>query len=327
MRLCSKIIRDKGMIENKLLIEMAYYAFSCGKYDDVTLEYLIRFYLGTTKDLYEIWKAAKNFEVNAFELEEKILCQVLFAEMETDYDVEIFESYYKMTPDTRIVRAFLTYYSYQYLVREKDIPESVFKYIEIECDQMSGAADVCCLALLKFYAAGDGREAGHRQWILTKLTEFIDRGMIFPFFKKFIYIKEIPEEIVDKTYVSYRTNPKNIVTIHYMIEDGSTENGTYEEEEMKNVFGGIFIKVFTLFKDEKLKYYITEHNAFEQKVTQSRIIDGADSYDDKKTVQNGHDWINRMVALSEAGDMAEVKRELTGYEEKRFLTKKLFTLI
>lgn len=119
MRLCSKIIRDKGMIENKLLIEMAYYAFSCGKYDDVTLEYLIRFILERTKDLYEIWKAAKNFEVNAFELEEKILCQVLFAEMETDYDVEIFESYYKMTPDTRIVRAFLTYYSYQYLVQRK----------------------------------------------------------------------------------------------------------------------------------------------------------------------------------------------------------------
>jgi len=327
MRLCSKMIRDKGMFENKLLIEMSYYAFSCGKYDDITLEYLIKFYLGTTKDLYNIWKAAKNFEVNAFELEEKILCQVLFAEMDTDYNVEIFESYYKMTPDTRIVRAFLTYYSYQYLVEDKDIPKQVFKYIEIECDQMSGAADVCCLALLKYYALEDGREEGHRQWMLTKLSEFIERGMIFPFFKKFTYIHELPKEIVDKTYVTYKTNPKNVVTIHYILEDGSDNKNAYKEEEMKKVFGGIFVKAFTLFKDEKLKYYITESNDFEQKVTQSRIVDNSGDGDFDKPIENGRDWLNKMIQLADDGNMADVKHEMAMYEEKRFLTKKLFNLI
>ena len=327
MRLCSKMIRDKGMFENKLLIEMSYYAFSCGKYDDITLEYLIKFYLGTTKDLYNIWKAAKNFEVNAFELEEKILCQVLFAEMDTDYNVEIFESYYKMTPDTRIVRAFLTYYSYQYLVEDKDIPKQVFKYIEIECDQMSGAADVCCLALLKYYALEDGREEGHRQWMLTKLSEFIERGMIFPFFKKFTYIHELPKEIVDKTYVTYKTNPKNVVTIHYILEDGSDNKNAYKEEEMKKVFGGIFVKAFTLFKDEKLKYYITESNDFEQKVTQSRIVDNSGDGSLDKPIENGRDWLNKMIQLADDGNMADVKHEMAMYEEKRFLTKKLFNLI
>lgn len=327
MRLSSRMIRENGMTENKLLIEMAYYAFSCGKYDDITLAYLIKYYLGTTRDLYNIWKAAQNFEVNAFELEEKILCQVLFAEMETDYDVEIFESYYKMNPDQRIVRAFLTYYSYRYLVKEKEVSDSVFHYIEIECGQVTGAADVCCLALLKYYALEKGREEGHRQWLLAKLREFIERGMIFPFFKKFAYMDELPGEIIDKTYVVYKTNPKNIVTIHYVCENGENIQSVYTEEEMKNVFGGIFIKAFTLFSDEKLKYYITEHNEYEKKVTESKIIDGADEYDENSSVKNGRDWINKMIQLAAVNDMERVKEELASYEEKRFLTKKLFTLI
>lgn len=327
MRLCSRMIREKGMKENKLLIEMAYYAFSCGKYDDVTLGYLIKFYLGTTKDLYRIWQAAQNFEVNAFELEEKILCQVLFAEMVTDYDVEVFESYYKMYPDQRIVRAFLTYYSYQYLIKERQVNEAVFNYIEIECDQMKSAADVCCLALLKYYALKKGSETGHHQWILRKIREFSERGMILPFFRKFSGMEDVPAEIIDKTYVSYRTNPKHTVTIHYLCDDGSGQQTIYEEEEMKNVFGGIFVKTFTLFADEKLKYYITEKNEYTQKVTESKIIEGADEYDKNQPVRNGHDWINKMIQMTADNNMEQVKKELASYEEKRFLTKRMFALI
>ena len=73
------------------------------------LEYLIKYYLGTTKDLYAIWKAAKDFEVNAFVLEEKLLCQILFSESFVNNGIAIFSSYYKSRPDGRIVRAFLAF--------------------------------------------------------------------------------------------------------------------------------------------------------------------------------------------------------------------------
>lgn len=325
MRLCSKMIREKLFVQDELLIEMAYYAFTCGKYDDVILEYLIKYYLGTTKDLYAIWKAALDFEVNAFELEEKILCQMLFAEAFVSNGMPIFESYYKMHPDQRIVKAFLAFYSYNYLVKEKPVDEALFSYIEIECDQMNTASDVCCLALLKYYSKSEDRAALHKPWILEKCREFIERGMVLPFFKEFIRFVDLPREILDKTYVTYRTNPKHIVTIHYLCEDGDDTGQVYKEEEMRNVFGGIFVREFTLFDDEKLKYYITEKSEFSQSITESRIIDGASRMHFPK--KNGKDWINEMIAMASAGEYEQLKDELQSYEEKRYLTKKLFTLM
>lgn len=56
-------------------MELAYFAFSNGKYDETILQYLIMFYAGTTEQLYAIWKAAGDFEVPAEQLEERLLCE------------------------------------------------------------------------------------------------------------------------------------------------------------------------------------------------------------------------------------------------------------
>ena len=59
MRLCSRVIREKDFEKDDLLVELSYFAFSNGKYDETTLQYLILFYAGTTEGLYAIWKAAR----------------------------------------------------------------------------------------------------------------------------------------------------------------------------------------------------------------------------------------------------------------------------
>ena len=73
MRLCSRVIREKDFEKDDLLVELSYFAFSNGKYDETTLQYLILFYAGTTEGLYAIWKAAGDFEVPAAQLEERLL--------------------------------------------------------------------------------------------------------------------------------------------------------------------------------------------------------------------------------------------------------------
>lgn len=65
MRLCSRMIRKRNYEADELLLEIAFSAFKAGKYDEVILEYLNRYYLGTTKDYLDIWKAAGGFEVEA----------------------------------------------------------------------------------------------------------------------------------------------------------------------------------------------------------------------------------------------------------------------
>ena len=51
MRLCSRVIREKNFAKDELLVELAYFAFSNGKYDETILQYLIMFYAGTSEQL------------------------------------------------------------------------------------------------------------------------------------------------------------------------------------------------------------------------------------------------------------------------------------
>ena len=94
---------------------------------------------------------------------------------------------------------------------------------------------------------------------------------------------------------------------------------------MKNVFGGIFVKEFTLFDDERLKYYIKETSEYSHHVSDGVIVDGAMS--ERIGQGSGKDMINRMIHGVAEGNMELVKDELESYEKKRYLAKKLFSLI
>ena len=149
LRLISRIIRRRDFEEDALLLELAFHIFKAGKYDEVILEYLNRYYLGSTKDYMDIFSAANGFEVEVHSLEEKMLCQVLFTEDMLDESNAVFDSYYHAHPNIKIVRAYLVYYAYGYLARGLNVKENIFHYMEIEMDQMERGRDICSLAKLK----------------------------------------------------------------------------------------------------------------------------------------------------------------------------------
>lgn len=325
MRMSSRIIRDSRYQKDDFLVEMSYYTFTCGKYDDVILEYLIRHYLGTTKDLFGIWKAARDFEVNAHELEEKLLCQILFSEAFANSAVQIFASYYQTKPNDKIVRAFLAYYSYNYLVKEKDIDAQLFPYIEIELGQMEKARDVCSLALLRFYSGLQDFDAGQKQFIKDEIGYFMGKGMVLPFFKAFIEAVGLPHELLDKVYVQYCTNPKNTVRIHYMFDDGNKTSKNFIVEDMRNTFGGIFVKDFKLFSDEQVQYYISEKNEFSETITESKTIRESKSW--SKNMATGHDKINHMIRLCSDQDDEALIESVEEFEQMIYVSRKLFTIL
>ena len=152
MRLTSRIIRRRDFAEDELLLELAFYTFKAGKYDEIILEYLNRYYLGSTRDYLEIWTAANGFEVEVHSLEEKMLCQVLFTEDMLEESHLVFDSYYRAHPNMKIVRAYLIYHAYRFLVRDQKVKENIFHCMEIEMDQMGRGRDICSLAKLKHLA-------------------------------------------------------------------------------------------------------------------------------------------------------------------------------
>lgn len=325
MRLCSRLIRSTDFSQNSLITEMSYYAFSCGKYDDIILEYLIKYYLGTTKDLFAIWKAAQDFEVNAFILEEKLLCQILFSEAFINNGLEIFASYYKARPDGRVVRAFLAFYCYRYLVKEADTDHALFGYVEIELNQMEQAYEVCALALLKYYASCESALQGHEDWVTEQLGSFMEKGIILPFFASFVKIANLPEEILNKVYVQYCTNPKNTVTICYECHEAGQPAGEYVIEDMTNMFGGIFVKAFTIFANEEVKYHITEKNGYVESITDGQTLTFEGSA--KESPENSVQWINQMLMQSADDADAELEESMENFESRRFMAKRLFSLI
>lgn len=92
--LCSYAIADHGYEDDD------FSAGICGehhsgreKYSDVMLIYLCKYFNGPTKQMAELWKAAGEFQIDTFDLEERILTQMLYTTDYTPHMEEIYESY------------------------------------------------------------------------------------------------------------------------------------------------------------------------------------------------------------------------------------------
>ena len=91
--LCSYAIADHGYEEDDFLLGFAESTFRQGKYSDVMLIYLCKYFNGPTKQMAELWKAAGEFQIDTFDLEERILTQMLYTTDYTPHMEEIYESY------------------------------------------------------------------------------------------------------------------------------------------------------------------------------------------------------------------------------------------
>ena len=322
MRLCSRVIREKDFEKDDLLVELSYFAFSNGKYDETTLQYLILFYAGTTEGLYAIWKAAGDFEVPAAQLEERLLCEILFTENHVAEGCEVFASYYNDHPGHRLTRAFLGYYGYHYLVHGQTAGEKIFQIMEIELDQLENARNVCALALLQYYSEAEHVEPEFYERLQHEVSAFMDKGILLPFFKKYAGDAEVPGELADFMYAEYHTSPKSAVTIYYRPAD--QESAEWIHEPMRHILGGIFIKTFQLFDGEAVEYYIAEQDGEQLKTGDKKRLAAPRS--SNQWPGTGVELLSRMHQAIQAEDDQAVDELIRSYERVNEMTDQLFEL-
>jgi hypothetical protein len=270
MKLCSRLIFNAGGMEKvDILLSACFYCFREGRYDEAVLGYLNDYYYGTTAEMFEIWKAARTYELDTVELEERLLAQMLFAESYVSNAKAVFTSYYRSGKNQTVIRAFLSYYAYKYLINDRLVEPEIFDIMrnEIRYDDN----EVCLLAVLKFYSTCEQLTDAEVNFVDMHINRLEQKELILPFFKNFRGNMRIPQDICDKYFVEYRTDPSRKVVIHYTFEDGNNNNG-YVEEEMRNVCYGIFVKEFVIFGNEALQYYITEDAGEGDVITESREI-------------------------------------------------------
>lgn len=314
---CSKIIRVSEFEKNDLLVSLSHYVFKTGRfYDENILKYLSEFYYGTTNEMYEIWKAAKETKLNISALEERLLAQMLFSESYVKNSCAVFVSYYEKEPDSIICKAFLSYSSYKYLIKERVIQAELFKYIKL----IASESDIARIAALKHFSNLSEFSSDDVKFIEDGLEFYVRKGIILPFYKKFVGKLKIPHHIIDKEYVEYISDPKNVISINYVLEGEEKED--YQIEIMKNIFHGIHVKEFLLFYNEKLQYYITEKDAMEVIIGISGDIELDDDvigHDEKR-----YDALNMILFTKEMKDEKTLIESIKTYAINNYAVEKLF---
>jgi len=93
LKLVSRMIVRCDMLEDEELLALASDVYRNGFYDEVILTYLMKYRFGPVDEMFSIWKSAVGFELDTYDLEEKILQLLMFT---TDYRKEgehVLESY------------------------------------------------------------------------------------------------------------------------------------------------------------------------------------------------------------------------------------------
>lgn len=324
LRMCPSLIDGVSGEKDEEVLRICELVFKQHKYDEEVLCYLVKYYDCSTKDMVELWKAAKDFDIDTTELEERILYQMMFIRSYSSSFARIFESYYNHGARERVVEAYIAYNSYNFFVKEMIISTDVFRVIEHRISEGSETIDVCKLALLKYYADDiDFIELTDKQKKMAQdiLNEMIDKRKIFEFYKKLNGAVSVPHTVMDKTIVEYRTNPDARVLIHYVMEgeDGLNE---YMVENMENVFEGIFTKSFVLFYGDNMQYYITEHKEDEEELTESGSVSNQNIKADIS--QGRYDLINDMLACIELQDTRTLKKLMSSYVMSEMISEAIF---
>lgn len=326
VRFAARLIEEKNWVESEELTCMLYSAFERGKYNECVLGYLVRNYRGLSKNLRNIWRAAASFDVNTYEVCERLLLQTLDTGAYISDEEAIYNDYVVTGAKTDINKAYLSYKSYEYLIHDRVIQEYVFDGILKLYQRNRTVPFVCMLAYVKYYSPKADVLDDEKKEVCASFLDTLcsERNMVMPFFAKYQSVSAKARQIADSVMIEYRGNPQSMVMIHYIINRDGEEENSYVREEMKNMFGGIFVKEFLLFYGETLQYYVTESIGNREQLTESGTIQKKDELLGES--QGRYALINDIALSVSLQDYTTAKEMLNEYVKKEYVIRGLFTL-
>lgn len=317
----SYMIEKQSGEEEDFLIYLATEAFLSGKYNDRILEYLCNYYEGPTKVLGAIWKAASEFGLDTFDLEERLLAQMLYTTEYVEGIEDVFWHFSQSGGRDVIQEAFLNYFCQMYFVEHALISEKLMEMVAFWYQQGAEVITVCKLAFLKYLSVNRTEQQHYAEILETWLKEFTEKKIWFPFYKKFDRALLQKYHLYDKIFVEYRGEKNQEVKIHYCV-DGS---GEYQTERMPEIYHGIYVKAFVLFFGENLEYYISQEDGEKQVITESNRISGNDVVEENE--ESRYDMINSMLLNITVKEKEKAEYYMQQYEKKDCISKKAFRIL
>lgn len=315
LKLCSGLLpAGNNKPKQEKLLGLCYYVFARGKYTIELVEYLVKYLYGPSKLLYDLWQAGTGYGLNVDELDERLLVQLLFSESYVQDSHKIFIEYYKEEANRNLVRAYLTYYAYKYLVHGRVINTELFPIMRKLLNYEEN--DICLLAWLKYNATNNDMDEEDISFIDYSIHKLDKKGYCLPFLSLYRKHVKLPEKLLDRSYIEYTTDPKRQVYLHYRLLRDHEED-EYITERLPNVFMGIHVKDFMLFYNETLQYYITEEADGDVNVTESFHL----KYDAKSVEENDSRFnlINMMLMAVEMKDDITLLDMMEQYVETDYI--------
>ncbi len=259
MKLCTKTILMNLFDQDDLLLGLSHQVFCQGCYDSVILDYLCEHFNGTVSQMYEVLIQGVREHVETYDLEERLLGQMLFTGCCDQMD-SVFELYMKRkTTKEMVVKAYFTQKSVQYFLEEKDMDQRVFEYLKqavgntFDKDRMP---TIYLLALTRYFSTLDKVEAGDAELLKTMTSLLLEEGLVFPYTRELSKHIPVPEDIMDKAMVEYRGKKDAHPELQVRILPGETG---YHSEDIRRVYQGIFVKQKVLFEGETMEYRIYDY--------------------------------------------------------------------
>ena len=325
LRLTDALISQAAHSGEPAIYAAALSAFRRGKYNGNILEYLVRYAVGTTKELRDIWKAARSFDVDCYALSERILVQMLFSGAFVGERMDIFRYYVSQGARQEIEEAVLVQSSCDYFCREKLTEEYIFREIRNTYLRGEETQRICKLAYLKFYAENRDKIEREDEVLIRDFLEEMMRDHIhLNFFREFRDCLPALQELKDKTIVEYHTKAGVRARIHYVMmqENGQAED--YLSEYMQEVYSGVFFKEFVLFFGENIQYYIMEESESGEQLTESGSLQKSDIMNDNP--DSKYEIINDMMISMTLQDDDTLDHLIEEYYRREYLDHRLFTL-
>lgn len=319
--LCENALKVQH-VDDDFMVQLAISAFKTGKYSDLVLKYLCENYTGPTDELINLWHAADKFSISSMKLDERILEQGIYTQIEPEKISDIFLEYYKRAGNDKLILAYISLVAHGYLHSGRCKADFIFDIIEKRFIGNSTLNDACQLALLKHFAEKTDITQAELEIEDTLLKYYIYNNMYFDFFARLDYRLLEKYFIYDKAFLQYESTPGAHVVLHYSRDEDGEE---FNSEDMVEMYDGIYVKTFVIFFGELIRYYITEEhdNSIEVKESNRLTCNNIPGDND----HSRYDLINEMIISDTLSDETTLKSNIDEYKRLDAATKRLFKLI
>ncbi|MCR5654285.1 MAG: DUF5717 family protein [Lachnospiraceae bacterium] len=331
--LLQRAIDDRKGMESEMrvrlkpgFVRMIYYAFTQEKYTEDMLAYLVRHFNGTVKQMRNVFVSALNMDVDATEIAKRILEQLLMTGAYTSDREKIFRYYCSRGGDQNLIAEYLKMSAEAYVSGGEDLAPEIATYIR-EYVLEGNTKDLGCeLAFINYYHEKiDSLSEDEKAKTAQILDELSGQGIYFPEFRDYEGLLPKLQIYREREYITFRGTRDAHIHIHYVWSKPDEEEREYVDEEMYEVFPGIYQTSFLVFWGETLQYYLTEDADGEESFILSNEVEFRDP---NRTEGRGRFHMLNDIALA-----LELKDEYTAmklteeYRDEDRLVKQLFRII